>query len=253
MVQRKSICSNRAVVDLSGPLLVALLAGDEEAVRQAFVEARERGADMAVIARDVVGPALCEVGELWRRGEVSIAEEHLATALVARALAHLAVAIPFPGAGAPRILFTCLEGEFHDLGIRILSDVAREAGWEPENLGANVPRQAMVAFVAVRRPEALGISICLAAHVPEATRTIEEVRAAAPATRILVGGHAIESDPSLRDLIPADATLPDVLALRDWLRENGPEGALGAREGRRAPSPAPCLPASFHRRLSQPD
>jgi len=253
IVSRKLNRSKRTTCDLSGPLLVGLLAGDEGAVRRALGEARERGADTAVIARDLVGPALCEVGDMWRRGEVSVAEEHLATALVARSLSQLSASIPAPSIGSPRILFTCLEGEFHDLGIRILSDVAREAGWEAENLGANVPRHAMIEFVAVRRPDALGLSICLAGHVPEAAKTIEQLRAAAPGTKILAGGHALETDPSLCELVPADVTLPDVLALRDWLRENGPKGTPAGKARSRVQAPPSSLPASFRRRLDSPD
>lgn len=230
MTERTSNRVNRSGCDLSGPLLVGLLAGDETAVRRTLCEGHGRFGDVASMAHEVVGPALREVGEMWRRGEINIAEEHLATALVSRALAHLSASIPLPVPGAPRILFTCLEGEYHDLGLRILTDVAREAGWDSENLGANVPRKAMVDFIAVRRPEALGLSICLAGHVAEAVKTIEEVRQVAPETRILVGGRAVAVDPALADLLPADVIAPSVLTLRDWLRMGGPKAGMpGAR------------------------
>ena len=249
MVSRSPNRSKPTVHDLSGPLLVGLLAGNEGVVRQALAEGRGRGADFALLASDVVGPALFEVGEMWRRGEVSVAEEHLATALVARSFSQLSAEIAPPATGSPRILFSCLEGEFHDLGIRILSDVAREMEWEAENLGANVPRRAMVEFIAVRRPEAVGLSICLAGHVPEAVRTIDEIRRAAPGAKILVGGRALEADPSLCDLVPGDFVLTGVLALRDWLLRNGPRGR---RRKTSVMLPPSSLPASLRRRLARP-
>ena len=93
---------------------------------------------------------------MWERGEVSVAEEHLATALATRVVARSAgAAAPPGGPGRPRILLACLAGEFHDVGIRLLSDVARESGWDAESLGANVPRESLVRFVAQRRPSGL--------------------------------------------------------------------------------------------------
>lgn len=237
---------NQPIRELSGPLLLALLAGDDPDVRRIFDEARRRGADLAVIALDLVGPALCQVGEMWRRGVASVAEEHLASALVSRELACLGASIPCPGAGAPRILFSCAEGEFHELGVRIASDIAREAGWEAENLGANVPRDAVVGFVATRRPDALGLSLSLSGHIAEAVKTIEAVRNVSPSTRILVGGRAVEADPELTDLLPADAAVPDVVALRDWLVRNRPKAA----HAKPRPLP-PLLPAGLRRKLGR--
>ncbi|MBK6407850.1 MAG: B12-binding domain-containing protein [Holophagales bacterium] len=138
--------------DLSGPFLLALLGGDEAAAEGLVSRSRSRGADTALVVRDLVMPALCEVGRMWTRGEASIAEEHLATALVSRVLARSSGGAAIRAGSARRIVFACLAGEFHDLGIRFLADVARESGWDAESLGANVPRESLVHFVQQRPP-----------------------------------------------------------------------------------------------------
>lgn len=237
--------------DLTGPFLVALLGGDEGDAERLVARARTRGADTAVLVRDLVAPALSEVGLMWARGEASIAEEHLATALAGRVLGRSSGAAALrPSAG--RIVFACMEGEFHDVGIRLLADVAREAGWEAESLGANVPREALVAFVAQRPPAVLALSVSLAAHVPEAARSIADVREAAPATTVLVGGRAICEEPERASLTGADVGVCDAVAFRDWLRRPAAAGARG-----RAPAAAPpCglpaeLPASLRKRCSR--
>lgn len=217
------------ISDLAGPLLVALLAGDEREADGVFKKAVKRGADAAVLAKELVQPALDEVGRLWEAGEVSVAEEHLATALASRAfLLHGACAEP-PPLGAPRLVLTCLAGEFHELGARIVAEVGRREGWQVELLGANVPREAALRYVAERAPEAVGLSLCLACHLVEAAAMIERIRKAAPATRVLVGGLAFRRDPSLAAASGADACFADPVALRDWLR------AHRTRRGRPAP------------------
>ncbi|MFI5179865.1 MAG: B12-binding domain-containing protein [Thermoanaerobaculia bacterium] len=205
---------------LAGPLLMALLAGDELGVKAAFEEARRRGACLALLARDVIGPAFDELGRMWRAGDVSVAEEHLATALVTRAFAGMAAPLPAPGLGAPRLVLSCLAGEFHELGVRIVAEVARSAGWQSEVLGANTPREAAIEYLAVHRPAAVGLSLALAAHLAECSRTVQEIRRASPSTRILVGGYAFRHDCALCGLTGADACFSDVVGLRDWLVAN---------------------------------
>jgi len=237
--------------DLSGPFLLGLLGGDEAAIEEIVSRARSRGVDTALVVRDLVMPALSEVGRMWARGEASIAEEHLATALVSRVLARSsggAGAVPGP---ARRIVFACLAGEFHELGIRFLADVARECGWDAESLGANVPREALVRFVAQRPPAALALSVSLAGHVPEAARTIEEVRAAAPGITVLVGGLAIREEPERVGLTGADAGIADAVALREWLRAQGRARRPGAPNGVARHGLPEAMPASLRRRVAR--
>ncbi|MHB8800413.1 MAG: cobalamin B12-binding domain-containing protein [Thermoanaerobaculia bacterium] len=244
------------LADLSGPFLMALLGGDEAEAEELLRCGRARGADTALLVRDLVVPALAEVGRMWERGEVSVAEEHLATALATRVVARSAGAAALPGGpGRPRILLACLAGEFHDVGIRLLSDVARESGWDAESLGANVPRESLVRFVAQRRPSALALSVSLAGHVPEAARTIADARAAAPEMTILVGGRAVCEDVDRVPLTGADAAFCDAVAFRDWLRARAGKvkGTRTASTGARAATGLPAeMPAALRKRCSRP-
>lgn len=242
------------LADLSGPFLMALLGGAECEAEELVRGVRSRGADTALVVRDLVVPALAEVGRMWARGEVSVAEEHLATALATRVVARTAGSAASPAPGRPRILLACLAGEFHDVGIRLLSDVARESGWDAESLGANVPRESLVRFVAQRRPTALALSVSLAEHVPEAARTIAEARAAAPGLTILVGGRAFCKDVDRIPLTGADAGLCDAVVFRDWLRARAGKAKRASAEsnGTRAATGLPAeMPAALRRRCSR--
>ena len=237
--------------DLSGPFLLALLGGDETAVECLVSRSRTRGADTAVLVRDLVMPALCEVGRMWTRGEASIAEEHLATALVSRVLARSSGSARVPGGAARRIVLACLSGEFHDLGVRFLADVARECGWDAESLGANVPREALVCFLEQRPPAALALSVSLAGHVPEAARTIDEIRARIPGITIIVGGRAFREDPERFALSGADLVIADAVALREWLRAQEKKVCGACPNGLGAHGLPDEMPASLRRRVAR--
>ena len=219
------------LADLAGPLLVALLAGDECGADAVFCRAVDRGADPALLARDLVQAALDEVGRLWEKGEIGIAEEHLATALASRTFLVHAAPGKAPELGAPRLVLTCLAGEFHELGARLVAEIGRGEGWQVELLGANVPRDSALDYIAMRRPEAVGLSLSLAGHVVEAAAMIRRIRTIAPGAKVLAGGVALRRDPALEDLTGADACLTDPVALRNWFRQNRP-----ARRAMRPPA-----------------
>ncbi len=217
--------TKRGIAELAGPLLVALLAGDERGADDVFRRAVTRGADAAHLARDLIQPALDEVGRLWEQGEIGVAEEHLATSLVTRTFLVNAACGKPPALGSPRLVLTCLAGEFHEVGVRLAAEIGRLEGWQTEVLGANVPRESALAYIATRRPDAVGLSLSLAGHVVEAAAMVREIRAAAPGAKILAGGVAFRRDPLLSILTGADACLADPVELRELAP--------------RAPAPAP--------------
>lgn len=73
----------------------AFYAGDLDRARRIV---REAGSDMPVVSMldDVLAPAMHSIGALWQRDEITIADEHLATAICHRLLAETALAANSP-------------------------------------------------------------------------------------------------------------------------------------------------------------
>ena len=65
--------------ELGRAYAAALIAGDEVGLHHHPRGTRRRAAPTAEIDDEIIAPALWLIGELWERGEISIAEEHLAT------------------------------------------------------------------------------------------------------------------------------------------------------------------------------
>ncbi|MEZ4289673.1 MAG: B12-binding domain-containing protein [Myxococcota bacterium] len=94
----------------------------------------------AAFATDFAMPLARTVGDAWRRGELSIAAEHLLTSVLRSILAGA-----MEGDGStearlgPRIVFATPSGEPHDLGLMAAAVVAAHAGAVPIVLGADLP------------------------------------------------------------------------------------------------------------------
>jgi methanogenic corrinoid protein MtbC1 len=148
------------------------------------------------------------IGERWQANEVSVAQEHMATAIV-QAVMTVALLRATPRAAANRrILLACVEGNQHALGLRMVADSFQLAGWEVRYLGASVPTVALVGAVVEWKPDLVGLSVSFAQQLPVVKAVIAQLEARLGATRpgVMIGGLAINAFAPLAELVRADAT-----------------------------------------------
>jgi methanogenic corrinoid protein MtbC1 len=92
---------------------------------------------LQTVLRDVLLPYLHELGERWKRGEASIAQEHFASNLLRGRLLGLARGWG-QGAG-PRAVLGCAPGELHDLPLIVFGLALAARGWSITYLGPDTP------------------------------------------------------------------------------------------------------------------
>ena len=191
----------------------ALREGDARTALRVIDELIDSGAEFDDICEDVLRPALYEIGDLWERDEISVADEHLAAAISETVLACIGAFSSAPLEAEPRVLVTCTDGEGHALGARMVGETFAAADWSVHYLGASTPPDAIAKTVAERGVDVLALSTTMPANLPAVQATIAAVRAAAPRARVVVGGQAYGGDPARADAVGADAFLPGVRGL----------------------------------------
>lgn len=184
---------------LSRRFLAALLAADRRAALGVVLdEGVRRGLSVARLMMDVIRPAQYEIGQLWQMNKITIADEHVATAISQLALAQL---YPFGerhDATDRRILVACVEGELHDMGARMAADLLDLEGHDVIFLGASVPTDHLVMKVAAEKPDLVVLSITMTFHVAALTTAVARLRAEVnPAPPIAAGGRALGWVPEL--------------------------------------------------------
>jgi MerR family transcriptional regulator, light-induced transcriptional regulator len=172
----------------AGAFLDALLRGSARGAEDAVKAALASGMSPSTVHVEVVAPAMRTIGELWARDEITVADEHLATAITYRALNVISAA----GGGPPeatrqRIMLAALEDERHVVGLQMVADALTAAGFEVMSLGADVPLDALLAAVARYAPAVLGLSVTMPAG-PRLSDSLDRIRAVDPALMVLVGG-----------------------------------------------------------------
>jgi methanogenic corrinoid protein MtbC1 len=87
MASRDNHTEQRLLDELQREFTDALLLGDERAAEDVLVEAVDARLPEGLVDEAVIAPALRAVGDLWAAGELSVAEEHLATEIALRVVA----------------------------------------------------------------------------------------------------------------------------------------------------------------------
>ena len=138
---------------------------------------------------EVDAPALMRrVGEEWEAGHISVAQEHLASAIVLNILADAIRQLP-TAPSAPRLLVATLSRERHGVGAALAAAVAALDGWVVVHLGIDVPSTDIAHSAAASGARAVALSIVHDDDRAHVLREVGSVRKAAPASMpILIGG-----------------------------------------------------------------
>lgn len=181
--------------------LDALLDGSARAAEDAVRAALASGLEPQDVHVHVIAPAMRAVGDLWARDEITVADEHLATAITYRVLNVLSVAAGPPSEPTrQRIMLAALAEERHVVGLQMVADTLSGAGFEVMTLGGDVPLDALAASVARYAPAVLGLSVTMPAG-PGLPAAIARLRAVEPDLPILLGGAGVRVGG--RELAPA--------------------------------------------------
>ena len=113
------------------------LRGFDEAELEAAIDALFVMFDLDTLAREVLIPALRDLGNDWANGIVSVAQEHFAVHLLRGRL--MAMARGWDQGFGPRVVLACPEGELHDVSLILFGLLLRRRGWRVTFLGANTP------------------------------------------------------------------------------------------------------------------
>lgn len=172
---------------LAATYLVAVLEGDRARAANVVFDAVADGLSVRDAYLNVLIPAQRELGRLWHLNELSIAEEHFGTATTQSVAARLAALAPRSPANGRTVITACVEGNTHDLGVRILADFFEFAGWRSIVLGASVPAPDLGSAAADFHADVVALSAALPVHLTGVEGAIRAIRSSSSA-RIIVGG-----------------------------------------------------------------
>ncbi len=202
--------------------LSALLQGDSRESLQMGMKFAHKPSDVENFYLQVVEPCMYTIGSLWEKGEISVAQEHLATALVSRIMAVMSPQMELVREPMGKAVVTASPNEHHELGAWMVADLLRMDGWQVDYLGANTPSADLLEFISAEKPFLVCISVAMPFNLEKTRQLVTGIREAPRLkdTMLMVGGSFFRSFKDMWRATGADGWAPDakssVKLAREW-------------------------------------
>lgn len=192
--------------------LQAILAGRREAAVAIVLEAHNAGHDLRDLYVEIFQEALYEVGRLWEANRITVADEHMATAITQYVVARVYERLPVAGERRGRAVITGVQGELHQVGANMVADLLEADGWDVRFLGTDMPLDGILKTAGDHQANLLGISATMLFNLPQVIELVERTRTelGAAAPRIILGGGAFRLLPELPAELKVDAVATEL-------------------------------------------
>jgi methanogenic corrinoid protein MtbC1 len=166
----------------------------------------------------VIKISLYEVGILWETNKISVATEHLATAITEGILNELFEKITPYKKYNNKVVVACVENEKHQVGIKMVADVFEMHGWESFFLGAGIPLHELEKYIKEVKPDVLAISLSVYFNYSNLLKMLELFRKEFPDLTIILGGQAFSNyNFDLPERFSKVIYIPDLYMLEQYI------------------------------------
>ncbi|MFZ4440852.1 MAG: cobalamin B12-binding domain-containing protein [Syntrophales bacterium] len=185
---------NIVTADLRQEYLKEILAGKRKTALEMIMDAYRGGYPIQGIYMDVFQEALYEIGRLWETNQITVADEHMGTAITQYVMSNLYQHLEIADERRGKVVMTGVQGELHQVGANMVADVLEADGWDVTFLGTNVPAEGVIQSIREHGPDLFGISSTMFFNIPKVIQLVETVhKEFGDSVRIMLGGGAFKA------------------------------------------------------------
>jgi methanogenic corrinoid protein MtbC1 len=188
--------------------LEAVLDGRREDAERVILGAVDAALSIRDAYEHVLQPVQVELGRMWLTGEISVGDEHFASAITQSIMSGLRNRSPERQRKDKVVVAAAAAGELHEIGVRMVADFFDMDGWDVVYLGANTPSADILEAIRRHRADLLAVSVSTLLHLCTIGEVIGQVRqdGACAQTKILVGGPPFRAVTNLWSELGADGS-----------------------------------------------
>ncbi|MDL2298896.1 cobalamin-dependent protein [Synergistaceae bacterium OttesenSCG-928-D05] len=177
--------------DLLNNIAEAVLDGDKTGVRKLVQEAVDEGIAADIILADGLLAGMNEVGALFKDGEMFVPEVLVSAKALQGGIDIIRPALAEKGiTTSGKILTVTVEGDLHDIGIKLVGLMLEGAGFEVVNIGIDKTADEIIEKFKEVKPNILGMSAMLTTTMGHMKVVAERMAAEVPNDAIIMIGGA---------------------------------------------------------------
>ncbi|KAF0152359.1 MAG: corrinoid methyltransferase [Ignavibacteria bacterium] len=213
LIEKIGLCVARGKVNIASPFPKDMLGqeGTDELTRRALEI--ECPPDKILLA---CNDGMQVIGSKFGRGEAFVPELLMSAKAMNAVMAHLK---PFFKAGTVKtkgkFLLGTVMGDLHDIGKNLVSMVVEGNGWEVIDLGVDCKTQKFIDKIKENPGCIVGLSALLTTTMANMAKTVEEIKAQFPETKVIVGGAPLSIGAAIK--MGADGYSPNPQGAVEYL------------------------------------
>ena len=171
----------------------ALVKGEEETARRVIIDLYLARQSIGTICDEIVARSFHKIGDLWACHEVDVYQERRGCQIAVRVLLELRSLIAPPTSNAPIALGGAGAEDNYTLPTTMVELVLRDAGWNAQSLGCELPYDSLCKAIEENRPPLFWMSV---SHIRDEAEFLEAahqlyVTAESCDTALAIGGRAL--------------------------------------------------------------
>ncbi len=183
----------------------AVLDGDGGSTQKTVGAAKEQGVPAEKILNDALLKGMNEVGELFRDGEMFVPEVLVSAKALQSGIDIIRTELANSGMKKTgKILTVTVEGDLHDIGIKLVGMMLEGAGFEVIHMGVDKPAEEIIEKIKQCEPDILAISAMLTTTMANMKTVIDVIseEGLRDKVKIMIGGAP--TSPSFAEKIGAN-------------------------------------------------
>jgi MerR family transcriptional regulator, light-induced transcriptional regulator len=221
---RTTVDTSRKISIASRSYLKSILDKNRSDAESIATKLVKQGWDIVEIFR-VLSEAQVQIGELWAKNIITVADEHFATQVTLDVISLIGRSFEKPRTriGSAAVL-SCVEGEFHYVGMKMFSEILASQGWDVHFIGQSLPIAHVIQTMkrSSKVFDIICISITLPFNLASLIATIRALREdpVLRGTTIVVGGRVFRSKKIQRLLLKRTSSRGSDSFLADFVTWN---------------------------------
>lgn len=167
---------------------------------------------------DLLTPAMYLIGDWWQENLISVADEHLATAICDFVVSAAELKRQPKNGVHRKVMVLGPEGEDHYIGLKMVSSLFKDHGWQVQYMGPNLPLDAALESARRWQPDVIAMSAALAYRLPSLKAYSKAFRQLEFKPAIILGGRAVAAADISKIRIEGTLVVKDLPQLKNWLQ-----------------------------------
>jgi methanogenic corrinoid protein MtbC1 len=183
-----------------------VLKGDKQAASKLILNELSKGIEIKDLYIHIFEQSLKQIGRLWELNQLDVATEHYFSNFTITVMNQLYSYLKNVAKYPYTAVSLSVNGELHNIGLRMVSDLLEMEGFTTFFLGTNLPTQSIINILKEKQANILAISATMDYHVNAVRDLIDSVRrdSSCKGVKIMVGGAPFNMNKSLWKEVGAD-------------------------------------------------